>query len=168
MNFWTYSPSDVQILIAGVHSVTGIPEGTFVEVSKDVQPMTTQRSTDGLVVRKHTTDNSFTIRLTVYRASPTNDLLTKIWQADEITQMAKFPLLIKDTSGSGFFFSTTTWVEQLPDMSYSSNMENYTWVLRSSQGIINIGSNDKPGVLQELNNLAFSGIPLINEVLGNV
>src|SRR5690606_20540576 len=119
MNFWTYSPEDVQILIAGVHPLEGLAQGTFVEISKDVQPMVSSRSVDGMVVRKHTTDNTLTVNLTIHRSSPSNDLLTKLWQIDEITQMMKFPLLIKDSTGTGFFFSTTSWVENIPNMTYS-------------------------------------------------
>lgn len=168
MNFWTYSPEDVQILIAGVHPLEGLAQGTFVEISKDVQPMVSSRSVDGMVVRKHTTDNTFTVNLTIYRSSPSNDLLTKLWQIDEITQMMKFPLLIKDSTGTGFFFSTTSWVENIPNMTYSTDMGTYTWGIRSAEASINIGGNDESSVLEHINNLSLSGLPLLNEVLRNV
>lgn len=168
MNFWTYSPEDVQILIAGVYSVEGLAEGNFIEITKDTQPMQTSRSTDGMVVRKHTTNNSYTINLTLYSASPANDLLTKLWQVDEITGMAKFPLFIKDSSGTGFFFSTTTWIENLPPLVYSTDVTTRVWTFRSSEGIINIGGNDSASLPEIMNSIAFAGIPLLEEVLSNV
>lgn len=168
MSLWTYSPEDVQILLGGVYPVDGFVDGTFVNVTKDVVPFTMTRTTDGMVARKYVNDQTYSIMISIMSMSPSNDILTKLWLIDETTQMGKFPLLIKDSSGSGRFFSSTTWVEKVPDLSYSSSPEIRQWLLRSSQGLINIGGNDEASVADKILTLAASGIPLLQQTLQNL
>lgn len=165
MNFWSYSPEDVQVLIGGFYSVEGLADGQFVEVIKDVMPYTSTRSADGMLGRKHTKNNTYTINISVLAASPANDLFTRLWLADEITQKCKFPLLVKDSIGSGYFFSASTWFEVIPSLSYSTEMTNRTWGLRSNDGIIHIGGNDKPSDILNTANLILSGLPLVQQIL---
>ena len=168
MNFWTYSPEDIQILIGGFYPVVGIAEGTFVEVIKDVMPYVSTRSADGMVGRKYTNNSTFTVNITVMAASPANDLFTRLWLHDEVTQMGKFPLLIKDSNGTGYFFSATTWFEVIPSLTFGTDMSNHTWGLRSNEGIIHIGGNDPASDIEGLANLALSGLPLVQQVLNSL
>jgi len=168
MDLWTYSPEDVQVLLGGVQDIVGFVDGTFVNVSKDVVPFTMMRTTDGMVARKYVNDQTYSITISIMSMSPSNDILTRLWQIDEATRMGKFPLLIKDSKGTGIFFSSTTWVEKLPDLSYSSSPEIRQWLLRSSQGLINIGGNDEESVSERILTLAASGIPLIQQTLQNL
>jgi hypothetical protein len=165
MNFWTYSPEDIQVLVGGFYRVDGLSEGTFVEVSKDVMPYTSSRSADGMVGRKFTNNNTYTVKITVMSTSAANDLFTRLWLLDELTQMAKFPLLIKDSIGSGYFFSASTWFEQIPPLSFSTSVENRVWGLRSNEGIIHIGGNDPISDIENVANMALSALPLVQQVL---
>lgn len=167
MSFWNYSPEDVEILIGGFYPVEGLSSGTFVEVIKDIMPYTSSKSADGVVGRKYGSNSTFTVTITVMAGSPANDLFTKLWLLDEVTQMGKFPLLIKDSLGTGYFFSSTTWFEQIPPLSFGTDMGDRTWGLRSSQGIIHIGGNDPVGNIQNYANLALSGLPLVQQVLNS-
>lgn len=146
-----YSPEDVSILVAGVIPLVGLTDGSFVTISKDVQPFTSVRTTDGRVARLYSNDQTYTISITLHSASEGNDTLTKLWQIDELLQRAKFPLLIKDNLGSSFFFSTTSWIEQIPVTEYSTVITDRTWVIKSSQAIYNIGGNaEAAGLLDVL------------------
>jgi hypothetical protein len=157
-----YSPDLVNCLAFGI-PISGFADGTFITIGKDKVPFGTTETADGQVARLFTNSQTYTISLTLHRGSPSNDVLTKLWQLDELTQKAKFPLFIKDASGSDLFFSTNTWIEGLPNMVQSTSLDTRTWVLRSSQAIINIGSNqDASGILQDLVNLA-SGAAQIAE-----
>lgn len=168
MNFWSYSPEDIQVLIGGFYAVEGLADGTFVEVTKDVMPYTTTRSADRMTGRKYTNDSSFSVNISVINASPANDLFTRLWLLDEATQMAKFPLLIKDSLGSGYFYSSTTWFETIPPLSYSTDATTRTWGLRSNEGVIFIGGNDSQTAIENLANLALSGVPLVKQLLDNL
>ena len=89
-----------------------------------------------------------------------------MWQLDEITQRGKFPLPIKDFSGSDLFFSTSTWIEGIPSIVKSNDVDTRTWVLKSSQAIINVGSNGEPsGLLEDIVNLATGSLPALEGIL---
>lgn len=165
MSLWAYSPEDVQITIGSFFSLQGIAEGRFVEVVKDVMPYTSARSADGFVERKYTNNSTYSISVTLLRASPSNDTLSRLMNLDEATQNAKFPLLIKDSNGTGYFFSPSCWIESMPPLSYSTGEDTCVWGLRADSGVINVGGNDKVGVIEELANLLLSGLPLVQQVL---
>lgn len=166
MSIANYCPDEVNVLLAGFINISGFVDGTFVDISKDVVPFSSVRTADGTVARMYNNDQTYTITLTLHCGSSSNDLLTKLWQLDEITQKGKFPLLIKDFSGSDLFFSTTTWIEGIPSISKSNGIDSRIWVLRSSQAIINVGGNTNPsGLLQDITNLAISSLPAIEGIL---
>ncbi len=167
MEIWTYSPDDVQVLIGGVVPVDGLAEGTFVEIKKDIMPYTSARATDGTVGRLRKTNSTYTVDITVMAGSPVNDLFTKFYLVDEQFGMGKFPFLVKDSLGTGYFFSPTTWIEIIPTLSYGTDMPTRTWGLRSNQGNMNIGGNDDASVVSELTTLALNNFPLVKDLLGS-
>lgn len=165
-NIFNYRPDDVICLLGGILQVEGFVEGTFISINKDMMPFTSIKTADGQMGRLYQNDQTYTIALTLHAGSPSNDVLTKFWQLDEISQRGKFPLLFKDPSGSDLFFSTNTWVEQLPTLTKSASVDQRVWVLRSSQAVINIGSNaDEASILQDLVNLAIGALPSLEGII---
>lgn len=166
MALFSYCPEEVNVLIAGFIPITGFVDGTFINITKDVMPFTSVRTPDGTVSRMYNNDQTYTIEISLYNGSQTNDVLTKLWQVDEITQVGKFPILVKDNSGTDLFFSTTTWIEQTPSMAKSSTVDTRTWVLRSSQAVINFGGNENvSNLINDLVNIATSGLPILEGIL---
>lgn len=162
----TYIPEEVSVLLCGFYPAEGFVDGTFITVNKDVQPFSTQKSADGQVVRVYHSDQTYTIQLTVLSGSSTNTFLTKLWQIDEITQSGQFPFYVKDGSGSDLFFSTNTWIEGLPSLVKSNDYEPRTWILKSSNAVINIGSNNgESGILEDLINIGVSSLPALEGLL---
>jgi len=165
-NLFNYVPDSVQCLIGGLLPVRGFVDGTFISVNKDTMPFTSAKTPDGTMARLYNSDQTYTITLTLHCGSDSNDVLTKFWQLDEITQRGKFPLLIKDPSGSDLFFSTNTWIEGIPSLSKSASVDSRVWILRSSQAIINIGSNaTASGIIQDLINLATGALPALEGLI---
>ena len=154
-----YCPDEVKVLAVGFIPITGFTDGSFVRVEKTLPPFTTHTSADGVVSRIYNRSDVYKITLTLMSTSPSNDVLTKLWQLDELTQKGKFPMLIKDMSGSDLFFSTTTWVDQLPVIDKSAEINDRTWVLQASQGFINIGGAGETGIISDLVNIAASALP---------
>jgi hypothetical protein len=163
---FTYAPDSVQCLIGGILPVSGFVDGTFISISKDTMPFTSVKTPDGTVARLYNSDQTYTITLTLHCGSPSNDVLTKFWQLDEITQRGKFGLFVKDPSGSDLFFSTNTWIEGIPSITKSATIDSRVWVLRSSQAVINIGSNSDPSsIIQDLINLATGALPALEGLI---
>ncbi len=165
----TYSPEDVNILVAGIVPITGLAAGSFLTISKNLQPFSTQRTSDGQVARLHNNDQTYSISLTLHSASESNDILTKLSLWDQTLLKGKFPLFIKDVKGTSFFFSTTTWIESEPDQEFSDEISTRTWVLRSSQAVTNIGSNMvASGVIEDLLNVILSAAPALGGILNEL
>lgn len=164
MEIGNYCPDDVNCLAYGI-PLTGFSDGTFITITKDKVPFGTTETADGQVARLYTNSQTYTISLTFHRGSASNDILSKLWLLDELTQKAKFPLFIKDLSGSDLFFSTNTWIEGIPSMIESANFDTRTWILRSSSAVMNVGSNsDASSILQDLINLATGALPTVQGV----
>tara|TARA_R110000744_G_C19371770_1_gene563159 strand:+ start:30824 stop:31327 length:504 start_codon:yes stop_codon:yes gene_type:complete len=162
----TYSPEDITILIAGLFPLEGYTDGTFVNITKDIPPYTSSTAADGTLSRVHRVSSSYTIRITLMNTSPSNDILTKLWQIDELTETGKFPLIVKDQLGSSLLFSATSWVEQVPSMYFANRITDREWVIRCSQAAINIGGNDEPsGLIEDLVNTISSLAPSIGTLL---
>jgi len=160
-----YCPDEVDVLLAGFIPVKGFLDGTFIEITKDVQPFQTRVSADGQVMRLYQQSDVYTLTLTLMSTSETNDVLTKLWQLDEITQKGKFPVLVKDKTGTDLFFSTTSWVEVVPGIVKSNNIEGRSWTLKSIEASINIGGNISPsGLIQDLSNMAVSALPSLGGI----
>lgn len=159
---FNYIPSEVNVLLAGIMPIEGFVDGTFVSIDKDVMPYRSRTTADGRTIRLYANSQSYTVTLTVHNGSSANTFLTKLWQLDEISQRGKFPILIKDGSGSDLFFSATSWIEGLPTLSKSNTVDTRTWRIKCSSAVINFGSNNgESGLIEDLVNIATSALPAI-------
>lgn len=157
---FNYCPESVQCLIAGFIPIEGFVDGTFISVDKDEMPYSSVRMPDGTIARKYNNSQTYTITITLHNGAETNNLLTKMWQVDEITQRGKFPLLIKDQSGSDLLFSTESWIEGIPSLTKSNAIDSRVWVIKSAYAVINIGGNEEvSSLLNDITNIAVSALP---------
>lgn len=156
-----YAPSDVTITIAAFHSVSGYADGTFVSIKKDTQQMGTIRAMDGTMSRIKSPDTGWKVELTLAQTSDTNDVLSILWNADKLTGLGKFPLFIKDGNGSTMFMAASAWVESVPDVVFSNQMETRTWTLSCTDVVANIGGNGGSELLAGLG-IATSALNLLS------
>ena len=160
---FNYSPEAVNCLIAGFIPIEGYVDGTFISVDKDEMPYSSVRMPDGTIARKYNNSQTYTITITLHNGAETNNLLTKMWQVDEITQRGKFPLLIKDQSGSDLLFSTESWIEGIPSLTKSNAIDSRVWVIKSAFATINVGGNEEASnLLQDITNIAVSALPSLS------
>lgn len=163
---FNYIPEEVYVVIAGILNVEGFAEGSFVNITKDDPPYRSRTTSDGQVVRLYRNSQTYTVELTLHIGSSTNDFLTKLWQLDEITQKGKFPIMLKDGSGSDLFFSATSWIEGLPTMVKSTNVDTRTWRIKCASAGVNFGNNSgESGLVQDLLNIATSALPALEGIL---
>jgi hypothetical protein len=157
-----YSPSDVTITVAGLYSVTGFAEGTFVRITKNTRQIITMRGMDGAMSRCKSPDTGWRIEITLAQSSSANDIFSTLWNVDKVTGLGKFPLFIKDGSGSTMFMAATAWIEELPDITFSNQMETRTWTFCATDVLVNIGGNDDDGSdLSSILGLSASVLPVL-------
>lgn len=163
---FNYVPEEVTVVIAGLLAAEGFADGTFINITKDEAPYRSRTTADGQVVRLYRNSQTYTVDLTFHIGSVTNDFLTKLWQLDEITQKGKFPIMVKDGSGSDLFFSATSWIEGLPTLVKSTNVDTRTWRIKCASAGVNFGNNSgESGLVQDLLNIATSALPALEGIL---
>lgn len=138
----TYSPEDVVVLFGGVHKLSGYVNGTFINISKDSPSFTTKVTSSGMVSRVRTSNDVYTVAITLHSSSESNQVLSYALLLDEATKMGKFPFIVKDHLGSSLFFSPTSWIESRPSSDFSVGIEDREWMFKCVDAVFNVGDND--------------------------
>lgn len=148
MDLWTYSPEEVTILVMGV-PLEGVVDGTFVSVTRQAPVFTSSSTADGRITRTYNAADIWDIQFTLMNTSPSNGFLDKLVLLDRVTKRGKFPIMIKDGFGGTLIFSTTTWIEDLPSITYGVEMTERVWTLKSANAVVNINGNESPSSMAE-------------------
>lgn len=159
MALFNYNPEAVNVLVAGLVPITGFVAGTFISARKDEEAFKLVRTSDGFFTRIDTEGDSWSITLTLHRGSPSNDMLTQLWNFDRATKQGKFPLIIKDSSGSDLIFATNSWIERTPQVDHSDTIDSRVWLFRCTNTYVNFGNNENPtDMLSDILNVGLSAV----------
>lgn len=137
---YTYSPSDYTITVAG-QKVTGFTDGAFIEVAPDEQLYNKHVGADGYTSRARTSNRSGTITITLARTSPSNEIMSAIMKRDIASDDGIVPVNIKDSKGRTVIEAPSAWVQSVPTLTDSKDIEPRTWVLDCSNLTLYIGGN---------------------------
>lgn len=161
MALLNYSPKDITISIAGMHTVGGYVDGTFVKITKDSEPFKTQRAMDGETARLYQEDAGYTMELTLAQSSSSNSVFSALWNIDTATQLGKFPVFMRDGNGQTTFFSALSWIEQPPDVSFGTSVESRTWRFRCMYAGLTVGGAGSSSLLEDAILAGSSFLPLL-------
>lgn len=159
----TYSPMDVEVSIAGIHTITGFSADTFIEISKDIQPFDVQRAMDGERARIYREDDGYKLAITLAQSSPSNNILSALYNLDAATRLGKFPVFVRDHSGTTNFFAMTAWVEEIPNVVFANSLSDRTWVLGCAQATLTVGGNADQTAIETALDFGSSLLPLLRE-----
>jgi hypothetical protein len=164
MSIYNYSAADVVVNIAGIYQVEGFSNDSFITIRKQTSPYLINRTADGQISRSYKNDQSFTIEINLAQSSPSNIVLQTLHNLDIATQTGMFPLFIKDSGGTTTFLSTSTWISEIPQVSFSKDLTSRTWILHSPQGFLNIGGNANDQEIEEVIASITSASPLLEKL----
>ena len=136
----TFNPKDVIIVVGGV-PISGYADGTFLEITQDVQQFTKTTGADGYTTRVKSNNYGATATITLAQSSPSNDVLSALAAADRLTSTGVFPILIKDMSGSTIIFAGTAWIQQIPDATFGNEINTRAWVIEMAEADTFLGGN---------------------------
>ena len=140
-NVETYSPKNVAVIVGGV-AITGFAEGTFIVLEREVDSFTKVVGADGDVSRTANANKSGSCTITLKQTSDSNDVLSGILLADEITLRGQFPFLLKDTNGRTLAESPCGWIRRVPNSEFGSDQTNREWIVDLSELIVFTGGNN--------------------------
>jgi hypothetical protein len=141
----TYDPNNVQIIMGGF-PITGYADGSFIEVAYDEDLYSKTVGADGEVSRAKMNNRSATVTITLKQTSATNDELSALYAADQANNAGVVPLFIKEQgTGRTLVFAQAAWVQKLPNLNYSKDVEDRVWTVATAQLKSFIGGNTADG-----------------------
>lgn len=136
----TYNPKKVQVIL-GDHIVTGYADGEFLSVERNADQFQVIVGADGESARVASADRSGNVTLTLMQMSESNDFLSEKLSEDEETNVATFPLLIKDGQGTTLIQSSQAWVKKYATAGFGKDDAQREWVIETGDLRVLVGGS---------------------------
>jgi len=129
--FEQYDPENYSVVFNGI-PIEGFAEDDFIDIEFDSEGYQDQIGADGHVVRYKTCDQRATITFTLMSTSPSNKLLSVMYNADikSPNGIGVGPILIRNTQGATVFMGTQAWIQKMPKTTLGKNIGDKEWVIR--------------------------------------
>jgi len=125
MGIYTYSPEEVDLIIAG-YRVTG---WNSIAVSRTSKAFTMVRGIRGKNTRVRHKDSSAVIFIDVIRTSPVNTVFSAVVRDDLIYGTGRLDILLKDKNGQSLFMSNEAYIDGYPDDAFTAELNNRRWTI---------------------------------------
>lgn len=135
----TYNAAEINISVGGAN-ISGYASGTFVSISSEAPLYNPTVGADGEVSRSRSNNRSGTLTLTLLQTSASNDVLSALAAADELTDGGCVPFFLKDSRGRTLV-TAQCWIQQYPDVVFSDQEEGRAWTIYLAQMSRFVGGN---------------------------
>lgn len=129
--FEQYDPDNYSVIFNAI-PIEGFAEDDFIDIEFDSEGYQDLIGADGHVVRYKSCDQRATITFTLMATSPSNKLLSAMYNADikSPNGLGVGPLLIRDTQGLTVFAGTQAWIQKMPKSTLGQKLGNKEWKIR--------------------------------------
>jgi hypothetical protein len=135
-----YDPKKVSV-IYGSQIITGFADGDFVTVERNEDAFSLLVGADGESTRSKNSNKSGKVTLRLLSSSASNDYLSEMQLADELSGNAPSGLMIKDTFGTSIATAATAWITKQPSSAYGKEAGTREWVIETDELIQFTGGN---------------------------
>lgn len=137
-----YSPDEVDVLAFGV-PLTGFADGEFITVEFLSPAFTSKVGSDGKVVHSRTSDRRAKIVIKLMSSSPSNDLLSAVYTADQLARNGAGvgAFMLKDNSGRSLYTAAEVRIMKHPDVAFDREAGAREWELEAAELIPFTGGN---------------------------
>ena len=126
--FGNYDPGRITVVFNAV-LVQGYADGAFVKAERNNDTYSVSVGAGGDVTRVRSRDKTGQVTLTLQAESPTNDLLSALFEADEEFGISYGSLLIKDLNGTTLCVAEHAWIMKPAPIEYSNDAGTREWVI---------------------------------------
>jgi hypothetical protein len=140
MSVKTYNPAQVQCIVAGI-PISGYADGTFITCGRDNDAFSSGSGSDGEGWRAKSNDRTGTLTLTLLQTSESNDALSALAIADELSGDGVGPLMLKDGSGRTLFAAETCWIAKTADVEFAREVTGREWMIKTDALEVFVGGN---------------------------
>lgn len=136
----TYDPAQVSLVFKG-NLITGIQDGTFVEVARDEDSWFLHGGGDGEQTRARNNNRAGTIKFTTTQSSPSNAVLSAIANGDESAGSGVGAAMVKDQNGTTLCECAEAFILKPADVKFAKEpSESREWVLKCPDLRMTVGS----------------------------
>jgi hypothetical protein len=130
-SFEQYDPEDYSVIFNGI-PIEGFAEDDCIDIDFDSDGYKDAIGADGHVMRYKSCDQRATITFTLMATSPTNKILSAMYNADMKAPngMGVGPILIRDTRGVTAFMGTSAWIQKMPKNTLGQKLGDREWKIR--------------------------------------
>lgn len=153
----TYTPEDVDILIAG-YRVEGF---NSITITPSVPRFAVRRGARGMNTRIRATDTSVTIAVTLNMMSNSNTVLSELVRQQESGNLPALEVVFKDFSTKSQVQSNKAFILSYPDMSFESDSTDRVWeifCLTTSRYVVGSGEGLRERLKREAATLGNSAL----------
>jgi hypothetical protein len=122
----TYDPKQVQVIVGGV-VISGFADGSFIRVGRRSVAWELVTGADGESARAKSNDKSGFIEIELMQTAASNQHMSNLSLADELSNAGVVPIMIKDGSGFSLHLSEQSFIEKNPDAAYTKTNQTRVW-----------------------------------------
>lgn len=138
-----YDPKKVSVVF-GVQPISGFADGEFVTVERNEDTFSILVGADGEACRSKNSNKSGKVTIRLMASSQSNDYLSELQLADEISGNSPSPLQIKDSFGTSIHTAVTAWVVKSPTSAYGKDSGTREWVIETDELVAFVGGSSIP------------------------
>lgn len=139
-NFATYDPEKVS-LVYGALIITGFAQDSMITVARKTPTWSSTAGSDGFVTRAKNLDKRGDITIVLDMSSPTNDALSALFYADEMTGKGAQAIMMRDASGTSVASGASAWIVQPATIEFGNGVLGRTWNFEVAVLAITPGGN---------------------------
>ena len=136
----TYDAKEVQIIVGG-QKIQGFAQGAMIRIKRNEDAWSLSVGVDGEGSRSKSNNFSASIELELQQTSDSNEYLSGLAIADEVSNSGIFPLLVKDSNGTSIYAAETAWIKKLPDSEFNDEIQSRVWMLETDNLQVFVGKN---------------------------
>ncbi|MCP4570696.1 MAG: DUF3277 family protein [FCB group bacterium] len=139
---YTYASDQVFVTFGPITMNDGRDDGDFCVVEQNEDAFALQIGTDGEACRSKSNNRSGTITITLMASSPTNDLLSAMYNVDINSNGDGInPMGVVDLSGTSLFAAEKAWIKKPPSTTFSRESGSREWVFETNVLVQHHGGN---------------------------
>lgn len=132
MSQQTHDPNEVALDVLG-NVITQFAKGTYLTVEYDSDAFNDEVGANGDVVRVRSADQRGTMKFTLMRASPSNDVLTALARTDRLTGTGTGAVFVRDFRGTSIHHAQVAWIKRVPSATYATEAMTTEWEIRCAK-----------------------------------
>jgi hypothetical protein len=136
----TYDPKNISLIVGG-KIITGFGDATFITVERNEQAFNLKVGVDGEGARSKNNNKSGKVTFVLMQTSSSNDDMSALAAADELSNSGVVPLYMKDHNGTTLVGALSAWIQKLPNIEEAKEVSMRTWILETDELNMFVGGN---------------------------